>query len=326
MSHPNPAVGMLKRDFPAPGQKPRVFRKHTLIDGRALSIRCIEINGQIYYSLPRQLVSIARLEEEWFEDVADPGFIISALANSQGKPDIFTFWQRPPDTEPKYHYYIEWESLAVLPVSTYDHWWNKQVKGTTRNMVRKAEKAGLEVRQATFDDDFVRGMTEIFNETPVRQGRRFWHYGKDCETIKRQFSRFLFREDLIGAYYQGELIGFVMLANAGNFGILGQFISKLKHRDKAINNLLMAKTVETCEKRQLPFLIYGSWSESSLGDFKRHSGFKEAKAPRYFVPLTRRGKLALQLGLHRGWTAVIPKELTSRLKTLRSRWYDLYRR
>src|SRR5206468_12911199 len=143
MSHPNPAVGMLKRDFPAPRQKPRVFRKHTLIDGRALSIRCIEINGQIYYSLPRQLVSIARLEEEWFEDVADPGFIISALANSQGKPDIFTFWQRPPDTEPKYHYYIEWESLAVLPVSTYDHWWNKQVKGTTRNMVRKAEKAGL---------------------------------------------------------------------------------------------------------------------------------------------------------------------------------------
>src|SRR5439155_1485680 len=94
MSHPNPAVGMLKRDFPAPRQKPRVFRKHTLIDGRALSIRCIEINGQIYYSLPRQLVSIARLEEEWFEDVADPGFIISALANSQGKPDIFTLWQR----------------------------------------------------------------------------------------------------------------------------------------------------------------------------------------------------------------------------------------
>ena len=117
-------------------------------------------------------------------------------------------------------------------------------------MIRKSQKAGVQVREATFDDEFVRGMGGIFNEAPIRQGRRFWHYGKDFETVKREFSRFLYREYLVGAYLGDELIGFVMLANAGRFGILGQFISKMEHRDKATNNALMAKTVEICAQRQ----------------------------------------------------------------------------
>src|SRR5262249_313441 len=151
-------------------------------------------------------------------------------------------------------------------------------------------KAGIEVRECTFDDAFVRGMTEIFNETSVRQGRAFWHYGKDFETIKRQFSRFLFREDLLGAFHGDEIVGFVMLCNGGCFGLLGQFLSKLKHRDKAINNALIAETVKLCEKRKLSHLVYGYWAGSSLGDFKHNSGFSEMKLPRYFVPLTARGK------------------------------------
>jgi len=30
-------------------------------------------------------------------------------------------------------------------------------------------------------------MTAIFNESPTRQGRKFWHYGKDFATVKKQF-------------------------------------------------------------------------------------------------------------------------------------------
>ena len=78
------------------------------------------------------------------------------------------------------------------------------------------------MREAAYDDEFVRGMTEIFNEAPIRQGRRFWHYGKDFETVKQQFSRYLFREEMIGAYYGGEMIGFIMLGNAGNYGTRGK--------------------------------------------------------------------------------------------------------
>ncbi len=107
-----------------------------------------------------------------------------------------------------------------------------------RSQIRKAEKEGVVVRETRYDDDFVRGMTAIFNEAPVRQGRRFWHYGKDFETVKRQFSRYIHREHMIGAYYHDEMIGLIMLGNAGRFGITGQIISSIKHRDKATNNAL----------------------------------------------------------------------------------------
>jgi hypothetical protein len=299
----------------------RVFSKETVRDGKPIRLSCVEIGGQ-NYCITGKLVKVATLEEEWYEDVNDPASVVSGLIDVESAPDIFTFWQRIPDTEQKYPYYVERESLAVLPVKSFEHWW-KQVKGTTRNMVRKSQKAGVEVRETTFDDNFVRGMTDIFNEAPVRQGRRFWHYGKDFETVKRQFSRFLSREYLIGAYYRDELIGFVMLANAGRFGILGQFISKLKHRDKATNNALMAKTVELCDKRQLPYLTYGSWADSSLVDFKRHCGFEEVRVPRYFVPLSRTGKVALKLGVHRGWEAAVPNGLKKPLKKIRGFWFGL---
>src|SRR5262249_37339555 len=205
-------------------------------------------------------------------------------------------------------------------VKSFDHWWNKQIKSKARNLIRKAEKSGVEVREACYDDAFVRGMTDIFNETPVRQGRRFWHYGKDFGTVKQQFSRYVFREDLIGAYYRGEMIGFVMLGNAGRYAVIGQILSKVQHRDKATNNALMAKAVEVCARRDLPYLVYVQWGSQSLAQFKRQSGFAETPIPRYFVPLTQRGRLILGLGLHRGWRGIVPLRVKNHLKSLRSRW------
>jgi hypothetical protein len=300
--------------------------KETLLNGKTLRRHSVEINGQTF-SISTGPLSFAALEEEWFEDLKDPDIAIAGLARCRPHPDIFTFCQRVPEAEPKYKYQSVRESLAVLPIRTFDEWWNKQVKGTTRNMVRKNRKAGVEVREATFDDEFVRGMVEIFNETPVRQGRRFWHYGKDFATVKREFSLFLFREHLIGAYLGDELIGFVMLADAGRFGVLGQFISKVAHRDKATNNALIAKTVEVCEQRQLRYLLYTDWKDSSLVAFKRYSGFEEMKLPRYFVPLTLAGRIALRFGLERfrrGVKEGIPDSIRKPLKMARKRWHDLW--
>jgi hypothetical protein len=179
------------------------------------------------------------------------------------------------------------------------------------------------VKPATFDDRFIQGMTSIFNETPIRQGRRFLHYGKDFETIKRQFSRFLFREEIFGAYLAEELAGFIFLVDAGRYAFLGQIISKIAHRDLAPNNALLAKAVERCAEKRFPYLVYALWLDDSLGDFKRSNGFQRFDLPRYFVPLTTKGKLALKVGLHRGWKEAAPKQLRKPLKRLRRYWYDL---
>jgi hypothetical protein len=300
----------------------KLFKRGTLVKGQPAQMECVEINGQTF-SVSGGALNVVRVAEEWYEDLADPERVIEALRRDPSiKPDIFTFWQRLPDIEPRYKYHKEWESLATLPVQSYDDWFNTKIASRVRSLIRKSKKEGLEVREVPYDDEFVRGMTEIFNEAPVRQGRKFWHYGKDFKTIKEQFSRFIFREDMIGAYFEGELIGFIMLGNAGRFAITEQIISKMKHRDKATNNVLIAKAVEVCARRQLPHLVYLYWTNDSLAEFKRRCGFEETKVPRYFVPLTQKGKMALKLGLHHGLKAVLPEPIKSRLKRVRKFWNE----
>jgi hypothetical protein len=270
-----------------------------------------------------EILRIASLEQEWYEDINDPKTLINEVRKTEPRVDILTFWQRLPDTEPKYSFRMETDSIAALPIKSYSFWWDAQIDCKTRNMVRKAEKKGVIVKPATFDDCFIQGMTAIFNETPIRQGRRFLHYGKDFETVKREFSRFLFREEIFGAYLGDELAGFIFIADAGRYAYLGQIISKVARRDLAPNNALLAKAVERCAERGIPYLAYALWLEDGLGGFKRSNGFQRFDLPRYFVPLTRKGKLALNLGFHRGWKAAVPSHLRKPLKTLRKRWYNL---
>ena len=265
---------------------------------------------------------VARLEQEWFEDVQNPKALTDALRNAEGGPDVFTFWQRLPNIQPEHEheYWMERDSIAALPITDYSSWWDKQIKGAARNKVRKAKKRGVVIRLTPFDDRLVEGMISIFNETPIRQGRRFSHYGKDFATVRSQFSRFLFREEILGAYVGEELIGFSMLAYAGKYAVLGQILSKIARRDFAPTNALLARAVERCAEKKLPYLAYAYWLENSLGDFKKSNGFRRFDLPRYYVPLTLRGKVALKLGFHHNVRQRLPPGLLGQLLQLRS-WY-----
>jgi hypothetical protein len=267
------------------------------------------------------LVRTARLVEEWYHDLDDPESFIQHLKRARTHADLFTFWQRLPDTEPRYPFRLEWDTIAVLRVTTYEHWWKTQINNKTRNLVVKARKKGVIVRKAEFDDKFVEGMTAIFNETPVRQERRFLHYGKTSAMVKRQFSRFLFREEILGAYSGDELIGFAILADAGRFAALTQIISSVKQRDKSPNNALMAKAIEVCAERNVSQLVYALWPRGPLREFKRHNGFEPVNLPRYYVPLTMKGALALKLNLHRGLADQLPESTVLFFKDLRSKFY-----
>lgn len=303
-------------------RSPRAFSKSTVIDGKPTQIECLDIQGQTF-SITRGALTIVKLEDEWYEDVKDPGTVVEMLRQQQTfKPDLFTFWQRVPETEPKYAFPFEWESIAALRITSFEHWLTKQIKPSARNKVRKSERAGVQVRECTFDDEFVRGMTAIFNETPIRQGRPFWHYGKDFQTVKAQFSRYLAKEDLLGAYCDGELVGFAMVGNAGRFGHITQIIAKVEHREKAVMNALLAKSVALCDQKQLSTLVYAYWDQGSLTDFKSQSGFEQMKVPRYFIPLSVKGKLAWRLGLRRGWKTMLPPKISAQLKRARASWYE----
>lgn len=276
-----------------------------------------------------RLCRVAHVDGDCYKFLADPKSVIAALRNSNTRADLFTFLQKLPGTLPRYPYPFEWDNLAVLPVSTFHHWWTHQVNDKTRNMVRRAEKRGAVVREVPFDDNLVRGIWEVYNESPVRQGRRFPHYGKDLETIRKMSATFLESSIFIGAFLGDRVIGFVKLTidDARSQAGVMHMIAMIQHRDKAPTNALIAESVKACAKRNIPNLVYANFAygnkvRSSLSDFKERNGFRRVDVPRYYVPLTRWGAAALRLGLHRRVAEHLPEPLAAKLRELRSRWYQ----
>jgi hypothetical protein len=194
--------------------------------------------------------------------------------------------------------------------------------------VRKAAKNGVNVREVPFDDNLVQGIHAIYNESPIRQGKKFWHYGKDLEAVRRMNGTFLDRTIFIGAYLQDSLIGFVKLVANEEWSQAGlmQIVSMIQHRDKAPTNSLVAQAVRSCAERGIPHLWYANFSygkkqQDTLADFKRHNGFQKVDVPRYYVPLTVVGRMALRMGLHHGTIDWIPEPVASTYRKIRSYWY-----
>src|SRR5262245_16519760 len=132
-----------KARYAAAASTSGIFAKDTLIKGKPAQIECIQIAGQTY-SITRGPLTVVGPEDDWYDDVRDPAAVIDFLRDAPGfRPDIFTFWQRLPDLEPKYPFHLEWEHIAVLPVRSYDDWFNHQIKSRVRTTIRKAEKEGL---------------------------------------------------------------------------------------------------------------------------------------------------------------------------------------
>ena len=145
--------------------------------------RKIEVRGQV--------LRIAAIDGDYFRFFEDPVPVIAALRECGTRIDLFTFIQRLPETKPKYSYPIEWDNLAVLPVTTFDHWWTKVLGFKGRNKAKQAEKKGVVLREVPFDDRMIEGMWKIYNETPIRQGKRFPHYGMTLERMREYAGTFL---------------------------------------------------------------------------------------------------------------------------------------
>lgn len=268
-------------------------------------------------------VSVGRLRDEWYEFLEEPRAWLGQLPQRKGCPDVFTFVQRPTAEAPEFPFYWEPEALAVLPITNYEQWW-KSLKDKTRNRIRKAYKNGLSVAKAPFGEELLRGIKMIYDETPVRQGRAFRHYQKPLEVIQREHSTYLERSEFIGAYVGGELAGFAKLVFQDGWANLMNIIAKVAERDKLPTTALIAKAVERCAEEGVGLLQYGSWSRRSMGEFKVHHRFERLEVPRYYVPLTWKGRCALRLGLHRDLWERLPEAWIDHLAEWRH-WYWEYK-
>jgi hypothetical protein len=273
-------------------------------------------------SVDGSICRTARLSNEGFDFVDDPDRLGNAISASALRIDLLTFAQRIAEPEPKYSYHLEWDTVAVLPIESYEQWWKHQINDKTRNMIRKAKKKGVVLRTVLLEDELVRGIKAIYDESPVRQGRPFKHFGKEFETLKRAHATYLDQSEFIGAFLEGQLIGFVKLVHQPGWSTLMQIISLISQRDKAPTNALIAKAVEICAQKHIPRLQYGIWSRRGIGDFKEHHGFHSYRVPRYYMPLSVTGKLAIASGLHRPLITRVPDDWLDRMARLRANWYS----
>lgn len=253
--------------------------------------------------------------------------MIAGLRKSGTRIDLFTFLQKLPDSKPKYDYPMEMDNLAAIPLTTFDNWWNKQIGFKARNKAKQSEKKGVTIREVPFDDTLVRGIWEIYNECPVRQGRKFTHYGKDIETVRREEATYLDTSVFLGAFFEDRMIGFVKMVwdetrtQAGLMNI----VSTIKDRDKAPTNGLVVQAVRSCTERNISYLVYANFTygkkeKDSVAEFKERNAFEKMDLPRYYVPLTVAGRIGYRYGLHRKLADQIPPSVVAKLRNLRNAW------
>jgi len=268
----------------------------------------------------------ANVKDEHFVQgdlVPDRERVIAHLKQWDMKPDIFSFCQKITDPKPRYGYHTEWDDFAAIPITTYEDWFRNRIKKDVQKNVERALRHGVQVRAVPYNDAFVQGIKKLYDETPIRQGKLFWHYGKSFDVLKEIHGTYCERAEYLGAYLGEELIGFVKMVYVDNFAKTMHVLGSNKHRRSHPTSVLLAKAVEICAERKLSFFIYGEYNfpgkkATSLTEFKRRHGFVEMKYPCYFIPLTLKGRLALQVKLHRGFRRHLPAPMTNTLLKVRS--------
>jgi len=263
----------------------------------------------------KTFATIAKFPEqyEYIHDFVPTDRFFEKLA--ERNIDIFTFVERKwccSLANPSDKWLKTIDNVALMKIIPFADWWNSIGK-KTRNMVRKAEKSGViaEVVQPT--EQLAEGIWKIFNETPIRQGRAFTHYGSSFDEVKRIMSLST-NSTFIGAFLEDELVGFIQLVHGDNIAVMAQILSLQKFWDKAVNNALVARAVEVCAGNGTSWLMYGRMgNHPSLDNFKVSNGFSKYELTRFYVPVTKKGRVATMLGLHRDVKDALPQFLKSAL-------------
>jgi hypothetical protein len=282
--------------------------------------------NDIAFVIRGRFVKTATVIEEWDDEINDPELILNALKKINKRIDIFSFVQKLPESRPKFRYKMQWDNVAAIPLKSYSYWLENQITKQARNRIKKAQKYGVIIKKIEFTDDLVRAISEIYNEVKIKQERKNKHYGLPLAKVKEANSTFLSRSDFIGAYFREELIGYIKIVYTNNYARTMGILAKEQHRDKSAMNLLIAKAVEVCCEKRIPFLTYakydyGKFGSESLKTFKKNNGFENILIPRYFIGLNKYGKIIIKFNLNKDMKELAPKWLAKFYYLIRKQWF-----
>lgn len=225
-------------------------------------------------------------ETEFLSDFNPLTFSFDAI-----NADVFTFWVRTwTGAKEEYLYPKILDNVALLEVKSHGEWW-QHISRKTRNMVRKSEKHGCICQVLPFSDETYRQMVPIYNETEIRQQRRFSSYGISLAEVRRRFERWQHNSTIIGVSSNEHLVGFTHLIYNADFALVSSLLSLQSHFHQAPNNALISKAVEVCTEKNIHKLVYYKFTmRKGLNAFKQSNGFTKYDVPRYIIGLTDAGK------------------------------------
>ena len=300
------------------------------VGGRWTKVPAVDVNGKKVFTRGKWLkIAYVRAEEMMETELENPELYIKTLkdhGNHTLRADVFTFGQKLPATHPKYPYPMEPESVAAIHLASFKEWWESLSQETRKN-VRRSQRRGVVVRTTDWNEDLIQRIRQVNDDSPLRQGMPNAYYGRSFEETKKLYGEFIGRCDFICAYFGDELIGFLHLVYRGEIASILNLTTKPSHFDKRPANALVAKAAEICEAKGIAYISYGLYNygnkrDNPLREFKIRNGFHEILVPRFFVPLTRWGRLCMKAKLHRGVIGILPHPVITIGLAARARWYN----
>ena len=317
---------------PVPNESQAVFDRSIEISvkGEWVTVPALHFHGINIVAKGRWIRVATVHDEEWLEtELQNPQECIKSLKEQEShklRADIFTFSQKPSSTVPRYAYPMEPDSVAAAHFTSFNAWWEKLPQETRKN-VRRSQKRGVVTEVRKFDAGLLKAISEVNNDSPMRQRERNIYYRRSLEQVRKDYGSFVDRSDFICASVGPEIVGFLKLVYRGEVASILNFTPKASHSDKRPANALIAKAVELCAAKGISYLTYGKYNYGNKGDsplrqFKIRNGFEEILVPRFYAPLTNWGRICVSLKLHRGLLGLLPHHLISAAIAAREKWHD----
>lgn len=93
------------------------------VKGKMLEVPAFVLQDSLIVTKGR-FVRIAEIFDEYWQmadSLPDPECVLEHLKGASHKPDLFTFAQRAPFTEPRFQFYKEWDNVAAMPILSLIH-------------------------------------------------------------------------------------------------------------------------------------------------------------------------------------------------------------
>ena len=217
----------------------------------------------------------------------------------------------------------------ILPLMReFSYIWTNKFNKKARNLVKKFKKSNGIVKVLDRPLDYINEIMEVNLSAPIRQGRPMPPSYTNREIVIKSLEASLKEKKghlkVYGAFIHDKLVAYSYVVEHNGYAYISRFLTHTKYFKYAVSNGLISAIIEDLCNRNIEVVQYGYWSRHHKGvnHFLKQHGFERGKVEAYYIPLSRKGRLALRiLRLISGVKETSLGELLRRVSLVRRFYY-----